>query len=77
MVLVDILYHVFIIGIIVIGIYYVFSPEQAALSATVALIGGAYFQSIELAYALLILTIPQIIGAIVVGFFLGAWISDD
>jgi hypothetical protein len=77
MVLVDMFYHGVVLSLIVIGIYFVFSPEQAGLSTTAALVGGVYFNSVEVAYALLILTIPQLIVAIVLGCFIGAWITDD
>ena len=77
MVLVDVMYHGVALSIIAIGICYIFSPEQASFSITAALIGGLYFNSIELAYALLILTIPQLIVAIVLGCFIGSWLTDD
>lgn len=77
MVLVDMFYHGVALSLIVIGIYFVFSPEQASFSTTAALVGGVYFNSVEVAYALLILTIPQLIFAIVLGCFIGAWLTDD
>lgn len=73
----DSLSHVIYAGLILTGIYYFFSAVQVAVSASAALIGGIYFQSIEVAYALLILTIPQVLGAIILGWFIGSWLFDD
>ncbi|MCP5131553.1 MAG: hypothetical protein H6985_18470 [Pseudomonadales bacterium] len=77
MVITESLPHVFYVGLIVAGIYYFYSALQVAVSGIAALIGGVYFQSIEVAYALLILTIPQVVVAIVVGWLLGTWLFDD
>lgn len=77
MAIADSVSHIFYLGLIVAGIYYFFSAVQMVVSATAALIGGVYFQSVEVAYALLILTIPQLVGAIILGWFIGSWLFDD
>lgn len=75
--MVDIISHLFIVGFLIVAIYFIFSPDQAAVSLTAGLIGGLYFQSTTALYVIFFLVIPELLLAIVFGWFLGTWLVDD